>query len=74
VDLAHLVGGGVNNPLLCQLIADEVGFPVVAGPVEATAIGNILVQARAHGTLTGTLEDLRELVLRTQHLTRYEPR
>ena len=45
----HVVGGGVQNPLLCQAIADRAGRPVVAGPVEATALGNVLVQARAAG-------------------------
>jgi rhamnulokinase len=74
VRVVHVVGGGVNNPLLCQLLADEAGLPVVAGPVEATAMGNVLVQARAHGTLAGSLEDLRALVRATQPLARYEPR
>jgi rhamnulokinase len=74
VDVVHVVGGGVNNPLLCQLLADEAGLPVVAGPVEATAIGSLLVQARAHGTLTGDLHTLRALVRGTQELVRYEPR
>jgi rhamnulokinase len=70
----HLVGGGAQNALLCQLTADAAGLPVVAGPVEATAIGNLLVQARADGTLSGDLEELRALVRRTYRLTRYEPR
>jgi rhamnulokinase len=74
VQVVHVVGGGVNNPLLCQLLADEVGLPVVAGPVEATALGNVLVQARAHGTLSGDLDELRALVGRTQRLTTYVPR
>jgi rhamnulokinase len=74
VRVVHVVGGGVNNPLLCQLLADAVGLPVVAGPVEATAIGNLLVQARAHGTLSGDLSSLRSLVRATQALRRYEPR
>jgi rhamnulokinase len=74
VTVVHLVGGGAQNSLLCQLVADAAGLPVVAGPVEATALGNLLVQARAHGTLRGELEDLRALVLRTQALHRYLPR
>jgi rhamnulokinase len=62
VDRVHLVGGGAQNELLCQLTADAVGVPVVAGPVEATAIGNLLVQARTHGLLRGDLEALRAVV------------
>ena len=49
VDVVHVVGGGAQNALLCQLTADACGLPVVAGPVEATALGNVLVQARAFG-------------------------
>ncbi len=74
VGVVHVVGGGSRNALLCQLIADASGLPVVAGPVEATAIGNILVQARAHGLLDGDLGALRALVRATQPLRRYEPR
>nr|WP_069467059.1 rhamnulokinase family protein [Actinacidiphila rubida] len=68
----HLVGGGSRNALLCQLTADATGLPVIAGPTEATALGNVLVQARAHG-LAGDLADMRSLVARTQHLRRYVP-
>ncbi len=70
----HVVGGGAQNTLLCQLLADRVGRPVVAGPVEATALGNVLVQARAAGALSGTLEDLRALVALTQDLREFRPR
>ena len=49
VDVIHVVGGGAQNRLLCQAIADRSGRPVIAGPVEATALGNVLVQARAAG-------------------------
>ncbi len=70
----HLAGGGARNALLCQLTADFAGLPVEAGPVEATAIGNVLVQARTHGVLSGDRFALRELIRRTQSLTRYEPR
>lgn len=74
VDVVHVVGGGAQNDLLCQLTADACGVPVVAGPVEATALGNVLVQARTHGTLTGDVDALRDLVRRTQVLRRFEPR
>ena len=74
VEVVHVVGGGAQNDLLCQLLADRAGLPVVAGPVEATALGNVLVQARAHGTLAGDLEGLRRLVQLTQPLRRHEPR
>ena len=60
VETVHLVGGGARNHLLCQLVADRVGRPVIAGPVEATAIGNVLIQARSHGSLHGDLGDLRD--------------
>ncbi len=74
VDVVHVVGGGSQNALLCQLTADALGRPVVAGPVEATAIGNLLVQARAHGQLAGGLEDLRAVVRRSADTRRYDPR
>jgi rhamnulokinase len=73
VEVVHLVGGGARNRLLCQLTADACGLPVLAGPVEATALGNVLVQARTHGRLTGSLETLRSLVRQTQEVHRYEP-
>ncbi|MER7938045.1 MULTISPECIES: rhamnulokinase family protein [unclassified Streptomyces] len=73
VDTVHVVGGGARNTLLCQLTADACGLPVVAGPAEAAALGNVLVQARAHG-LAGDLAAMRRLLTRTQPLTRYDPR
>jgi len=73
VGRVHLVGGGAQNALLCRLLADRLGLPVLAGPVEATALGNVLVQARAHGTLSGSLEELRALVARTQTIVVHEP-
>ncbi|WP_330286050.1 rhamnulokinase [Streptomyces sp. NBC_00576] len=72
VDAVHIVGGGARNALLCRLTADACGLPVVAGPAEAAALGNVLVQARAHG-LVGDRTDMRRLLARTQPLTRYEP-
>jgi rhamnulokinase len=69
----HVVGGGSSNRLLCQMTADACGRAVVAGPVEATAIGNVLVQAIALG-LVSTLEQARELVRRSVALETYEPK
>jgi rhamnulokinase len=73
VDVIHIVGGGSQNTLLCQLIADAAGLPVVAGPVEATALGNLLVQARTHGALTGDLWDLRAQLRAAVTTARYSP-
>lgn len=70
VDVVHVVGGGARNELLCQLTADACGLPVVAGPVEAAAIGNALVQARAVGAVHG---NVRELVRSTARLRCYRP-
>jgi rhamnulokinase len=72
-DTVHLVGGGARNSLLCQLTADACGMPVVAGPVEAAALGNVLVQARALGAAPDDLDGMRELLRRTQNLRRFEP-
>ena len=69
----HIVGGGSRNELLCQLTADACGVPVIAGPVEATAIGNVLVQARAQGLIRGDLATLRSIIRATQPLRHYEP-
>ena len=74
VEVVHIVGGGARNALLCQLTADACGRPVVAGPVEATALGNVLVQARTHGAVSGDLAALRERIRRGAELTRYRPR
>jgi rhamnulokinase len=73
VDVVHVVGGGVRNELLCQLTADACGLPVVAGPVEAAALGNLLVQARAAGVVGPELGELRALVRATQPLRHHEP-
>jgi rhamnulokinase len=69
----HVVGGGTKNTLLCQFTADACGRPVHAGPVEATAIGNILMQAVGRGRL-GSIAELREVVARSFPVTVYEPR
>ncbi|TXN29428.1 rhamnulokinase [Lacisediminihabitans profunda] len=73
VSAVHLVGGGSQNELLCQLTADRCALPVLAGPTEATAIGNVLVQARALGLITGTVESLRARVASSIEVRRYLP-
>jgi rhamnulokinase len=72
IQTIHVVGGGASNRLLCQMTADACGRPVIAGPVEATAIGNILVQATTLG-LVSSLDQARQLVKRSVALETYEP-
>lgn len=72
VDVVHIVGGGSQNRLLCQLTADATGKRVIAGPVEATALGNVLIQARAAGAVSGGLGELRALVRGSQPLESYQ--
>ena len=73
VDVVHIVGGGCQNALLCQLTADLSGRPVLAGPIEATALGNLAVQARAAGVLPTELDELRVALRGGLDLARYEP-
>ncbi|HWI08381.1 MAG TPA: rhamnulokinase family protein [Solirubrobacteraceae bacterium] len=72
VDVVHVIGGGARNGLLCQLTADVLGIPVLAGPVEATALGNVLVQARATREL-GSFADLRAVAAASAQPVTYEP-
>jgi rhamnulokinase len=74
ITTVHIVGGGSQNRLLCQLTADRLGLPLLAGPVEATALGNVLLTARAHDLITGDLESLRGLVAAMFPPQRYTPR
>ena len=69
----HVVGGGSQNALLCQFTADACGRAVVAGPVEATAVGNVLMQAIARGRIA-SLADARAVVARSFPVRTYEPR
>lgn len=73
VRVVHIVGGGCQNELLCQLTADACQLPVVAGPVEAAALGNVLMQAHAMGDLPGDLTELRQVVANSGGVRRYEP-
>jgi len=68
----HILGGGTKDRLLCQMSADSTGIPVVAGPVEATALGNIIIQLVALGALPD-LQTGRSLIARSEPLKRYEP-
>jgi rhamnulokinase len=72
-DVVHIVGGGCQNQLLCQLTADLAGRPVHSGPVEATALGNLALQARAAGLLPEGLDELRLALRRGMQLVSYEP-
>lgn len=73
LDVIHVVGGGTQNALLCQFTADACNRQVLAGPVEATAIGNVLVQAIGLGLLN-SLADAREVVRRSFEVRTYDPK
>jgi rhamnulokinase len=73
IEVIHIVGGGSRNAILNQFTADACQRPVIAGPVEATAMGNLLVQARSSGEL-GSLSEIRAVVKRSAELITYEPR
>ncbi|WP_309135980.1 rhamnulokinase [Brevibacterium oceani] len=75
VETIHVVGGGSQNSLLCRLTAERTGCRVIAGPVEATAIGNLLVQARAVGQVSedASLADLRQIVRNSFPVVEYSP-
>ena len=72
IERLHVIGGGSRNSLLHRLTARELGMPLVAGPVEATAKGNILLQAMATGELAD-LEELRQVSGASTELVYYEP-
>lgn len=73
VEVIHVGGGGSQNDLLCRLTAAATQVPVIAGAVEATALGNVLVQARSIGAAPSTLEGLRELVAASTELRGHDP-
>ncbi len=72
VEVIHIVGGGSQNALLNQFTANATGRPVVTGPVEATALGNVLLQARTAGEVS-TLAQIRDVVRASSQMQRYEP-
>lgn len=73
IEVLHVIGGGAQNDLLNQMTADACGIPVVAGPSEATALGNVMVQARAAG-LVGSLGEMRRYIRRSIETKTFEPR
>lgn len=73
IDCLHIVGGGIQNELLCRFAADALGRKVIAGPVEATTSGNILMQARATGQIK-SLAEIREVVRNSFELKEYQPK
>ena len=73
IKILHIVGGGIRNELLCQFTANALGRKVIAGPIEATAAGNILMQAKATGQIQ-SLKKLREIVHNSFELREYQPR
>jgi rhamnulokinase len=72
VEVIHIVGGGGQNQLLNQFTANACGRPVVTGPIEATVLGNVLIQARSAGEI-GSLAEIRECVRKSFELRTYEP-
>jgi len=73
IETLHIVGGGIQNELLCQFTADATGRRVVTGPIEATASGNILMQAKATGQLK-SIEEARQVVRNSFEMKEYLPR
>jgi rhamnulokinase len=72
IDTLNVIGGGARNAYLCRLTANVTGRPVVAGPAEASALGNVLVQMHAFGDVS-SLGEMRELVRASTRLDSYEP-
>jgi len=72
VDVLHIVGGGIQNELLCQFTADATGRKVTTGPIEATASGNILMQAKATGHLA-SIAEARQVIRHSFELKEYRP-
>ena len=72
IDTLNIVGGGCQNKLLNQFVADSIDRPVITGPIEGAAIGNLLAQAMALGDIQ-TMDELRTVVRRSEAVSTYEP-
>ena len=72
IEVIHIIGGGANNHFLNQLTADATGLQVVAGPTEATAIGNIMIQAKALGYVA-SLSEIRQIIADSSELVQFIP-
>jgi rhamnulokinase len=72
IEKLYVVGGGSQDSLLNQLTANELGIDVFAGPVEATALGNIMMQAYANGTVSG-LSEIRDIIRNSIEIKKYKP-
>src|SRR5659263_484472 len=72
IEKLHVIGGGSKNPVLNQWTANAIGIPVVAGPAEATAIGNIMIQAKAAGCVDSLLE-MRQIIRDSVQLEEFLP-
>jgi rhamnulokinase len=73
IEKLHVIGGGSKNSLLNQWTANALGIPVIAGPSEATAIGNIMIQAKAAGCVDSHAE-MRRIIRESIHLEEFEPK
>jgi rhamnulokinase len=72
IEKLHVIGGGSKNPLLNQWTANSIGIPVVAGPSEATAIGNIMIQAKAAGCVD-SLQEMRQIIGESVQMDEFLP-
>ena len=72
IDVLHIIGGGSRNVVLCQMAADACGITVKTGPQEGTALGNMMLQAKAQGAVDGVWE-MRRVVADSVQMKTYEP-
>ncbi|HKI89979.1 MAG TPA: FGGY-family carbohydrate kinase, partial [Draconibacterium sp.] len=72
IEKLHIIGGGAHNQMVNQLTADAIGIPVLAGPTEATAVGNIMMQAKALG-IVNSLREIRQIIKNSFEVTEYIP-